>query len=65
MFNLPTSLLEELQHFLQIVVPSAKVLKKQIQKINIDVKIKNFDKCKLEEIMLRTTKREMKVHVKI
>jgi hypothetical protein len=29
------------------------------------VKIKNFDECKIEEIMLRTTKHEMKVNVKI
>jgi hypothetical protein len=29
------------------------------------VKIKNFDECKIEEIMLRTTKDEMEVHVKI
>ncbi len=42
-----------------------KSVKKQIQKTNIDVKIKNFDECKIEEIMLRTTKHDMKVHVKI
>lgn len=43
----------------------SKNIKKQIQKTNIDVKIKNFDECKIEEIMSRTTKHEMKVHVKI
>ncbi len=35
-----------------------KSVKKQIQKTNIDVKIKNFDECKIKEIMLRTTKHE-------
>jgi hypothetical protein len=29
------------------------------------VKIKNFDECKIEEIMLTTTKPEMKIHLKI
>jgi hypothetical protein len=29
------------------------------------MKIENFDECKIEEIMLRTTKHEMKIYAKV